>query len=176
VEKGINFVRQNAANIILGALALAIGAALLLWYGTAGDGVMRVLLWPHAMATEEYYHIPLHYQSGAGYVAAGGSFAIGPGCMGTNFIVMLFCLMACAFTRRFRGIRKAAFFMLALAGSVVTGVIVSCIRIIGSVPFLSMEQFTAIHTGVGIALYLAALAGSYILVNKATGGLHEKHR
>jgi exosortase K len=137
---------------------------------------MRALLWPHAMATEAYYHISLHYQSGVGYVAAGGGFAIGPACMGMNFIVMLFCLMVCAFTRRFRGIRKAAFFMLALAGSVATGVIVSCIRIIGSVPFLSMDQFTAIHSGVGIALYLAALAGSYILVNKATGGFHEKHR
>jgi exosortase K len=174
--KGAGFLRRHAADIALGALALALGAAMLVGYGRAGDGALRVLLWPHAKATEVFYHISLYYQSGVGYVAAAGGFAIGPACMGMNFIVMLFGLMVCAFTRRFRGIRKSAFFVLALAGSVVAGVIVSCVRIIGSVPFLSFGHFATIHTGVGIALYLAVLAGSYILVNKATGGLHEKHR
>lgn len=176
MPKVMKAVRAHGADIALGALALLLGAALLLWYGAAGDGALRVLLWPHAKITELFYHTTLHYQSGAGYIAPGGSFAIGPACMGMNFIVMLFCLMVCAFTRRFRGLRKAAFFMLALAGSAVTGVIVSCVRIIGSVPFLSFSKFATIHTGVGIALYLAALVGCCILVNKATGGCHEKHR
>jgi exosortase K len=93
-----------------------------------------------------------------------------------NFIVMLFCLMVLAFTRRFRGFRKAVFFVLALAGSAIAGVAVSCVRIIGSVPFLSYEKFTTLHTGIGIALYLAVLTGGFFLVNKATGGHHEKHR
>jgi exosortase K len=176
MEKAMGFVRRHAADIALGALALVLGVGLLLWYPTAGDAVWRVLLWPHARATEVFYRAALHYQSGAGYVAAGGGFAIGPACMGINFIVMLQGLMVCAFTRRFRGIRKAAFFALALAGSAAFGVVVSCMRIIGSIPFLRMAQFTAIHTGVGIALYMIALVGSYVLVNKATGGLHEKHR
>jgi exosortase K len=176
VEKAMVFVRRHAADIVLGTLALVLGLMLLLWYKTAGDAVWRVLLWPHAKATEVFYHTALHYQDGMGYVAAGGGFAIGPACMGINFIVMLQCLMVCAFTRRFRGVRKAAFFALALAGSAVFGVAVSCMRIIGSVPFLRMGQFTAIHTGVGIALYMIALVGSYILVNKATGGFYEKHR
>lgn len=169
-------IRRHKADIVLGTLALLTGAALLVWFGSAGDGALRVLLWPHAKATEAFFNTTLCYQNGAGYVSPGGSFAIGPACMGMNFIVMLFCLMVCAFTRRFRGLRKAAFFLLALAGSAVTGVVVSCLRIIGSVPFVSLEKFATLHTGVGIALYLAALAGSYLLVNRITGGLHEKHR
>ena len=168
-------VRKHAADIALCALALLLGAVLLLWFDTASDGALHVLLWPHAKATEAFYHTTLHYQQGIGYTAPGGSFAIGPACMGLNFIVMLFCLMVCAFTRRFRGIRKAVFFLLALAGSAIIGVIISCVRIIGSVPFLTFEKFATLHTGVGIALYLAALTGSYILINKATGGHYEKH-
>ena|GEM_PF-1886888 len=175
-DKGIGLLKKYAGDIALEALALAVGMALLLWYNTANDGALRVLLWPHAKATEAFYHLSLHYQSGVGYVAAGGGFAIGPACMGMNFIVMLFCLMVCAFTRRFRGMRKAVFFVLALVDSSVAGVIVSCIRIVGSVPLLSLKQFATIHTGMGIALYMVALVGSYILVNKVTGGLYEKHQ
>ncbi len=169
-------LRYNAADAAFGALALLVGAALLIGFGAAGDGVLRVLLWPHAKAAEAFYRLALLYQNGTGYIAPGGSFAIGPACMGLNFIVMLFCLMVCAFTRRFRGYRKAVFFMLALAGAAVTGVIISCVRIIGSVPFLAFEKFATLHTGVGIVLYLAALTGSYIFVNKITGGHYEKHR
>ncbi len=168
-------IRRHKADIALGALALFTGAVLLAGYGAADDGTLRVLLWPHAKVTEAFYNIALSYQSSVGYVSPGGSFAVGPACMGMNFIVMLFCLMVCAFTRRFRGFAKAAFFVLALAGSAVIGVFVSCVRIIGSVPFVSYEKFATLHTGIGIALYLAALVGSFILVNKLTGGLHEKH-
>lgn len=168
-------VRKHKADIALGALALLTGVALLVWFGSADDGALRVLLWPHAKATEVFYNTALYYQSGVGYVSPGGSFAVGPACMGMNFIVMLFCLMVCAFTRRLRRFSKAAFFMLALAGSAAIGVLVSCVRIIGSVPFVAYEKFATLHTGIGIALYLAALVGSFLLVNKLTGGLHEKH-
>ena len=171
-----NILRRHKADIVLGALALLIGAGLLVWYGSTDDSILRVLLWPHAKATEAFFNTSLYYQSGVGYVSAGGSFAVGPACMGMNFIVMLFCLMVCAFTRRLRGYAKAAFFVLALAGSAAIGVFVSCVRIIGSVPFVSYEKFATLHTGIGIALYLAAIAGSFMLVNKLTGGLHEKHR
>ena len=171
-----HILRKHKADIALGALALLVSAGLLAGYGSADDGALRVLLWPHAKATEAFFNTTLYYQSGVGYVSPGGSFAVGPACMGMNFIVMLFCLMVCAFTRRFRGFAKAAFFVLALAGSAAIGVLVSCVRIIGSVPFVSYAKFATLHTGIGIALYLAALIGGYILVNKLTGGLHEKHR
>ena len=173
--------RQNprlftAADIALGAASLTLGVAALIGYAAAGDGALRVMLWPHAKITEAFYHITLHYQNGAGYVAPGGAFAIGQGCMGMNFIVMLFCLVVCVFTRRFAGFRKIPFFALAMAGSVAVGILTSCIRIIGSVPLLSSSQFTALHSGTGAALYLACLVGSYLLLKKATGGTHEKHQ
>ena len=168
----IRAVRKHTADIIFGVLALVLGAAALIGYGAAGDGVLRVLLWPHAKITEAFYNTALIYQNGVGYIS--GGFTIGPACMGMNFIVMLFCFTVCVFTRRFKGIYKAAFFMLSVIGSAAAGVIISCIRIIGSVPFLSFARFTTIHTAVGITLYLAALMGSYILINKATGGSYEK--
>ncbi len=171
----LRILRTHKADIVLGALALLVGAGLLVWYGTADDAALRVLLWPHAKAAEAFYNTTLIYQSGVGYVSPGGSFAVGSACMGMNFIVMLFCLMVCAFTRRFCGFAKAAFFILALAGSVVVGVFVSGLRIIGSIPFVQYEKFATLHSGIGIALYLAVITGSFILVNKLTGGLHEKH-
>lgn len=171
----IRGIRLHAADLVYSALALALGTAALIGYGAAGDDALRVLLWPHAKITGAFYHWALHYQTGVGYVAAGDAFAIGSACMGVNFIVMQFCLLVCVFTRRFRGWRKAVFFLLALTGSAVVGVFVSCIRIIGSIPFLSSGQFTAIHAGIGVTLYLAALVGSYILINRATGGSYEKH-
>lgn len=169
----LHILRTHKGDIALGTLALLTGTALLVWFDSAGDAALRVLLWPHAKATEVFFNTVLYYQSGIGYVSTGGSFAVGPACMGVNFIVMLFCLMVCVFTRRFRGFAKAVFFGLALTGSAVIGMFVSCVRIIGSVPFISYEKFSTLHTGIGIALYLATLAGSYILVNKLTGGLHE---
>ena len=162
------------ADIAFGALSLALGAAALALYGAVGDGALRVLLLPHAKAAEAFYNVALRYRDGAGYVAAGGGFAIGRGCMGVNFIAMLFSMMACAFTRRFRGPRKAVFFVLSLAGSIAVGVLASCIRIIGSVPMLSSSRFAAFHAGTGAALYLATLVCIYALADRATGGHNGK--
>ena len=164
------------ANILFALASLTLGAAAIIGYGAAGDAVLRALLWPHAKITEAFYHISLYYRHGVGYVAAGNGFTIGPACMGIHFIVMLFCLMVCVFIRRFRGFRKLAFFLSSLVGSVVVGVATSCVRIVGSISFLSSGQFTALHAGMGIALYMAALVGIYFLINRATGGFYETHR
>ena len=166
--------RQNVADILYGALALALGAAMLIGYDSADDGALRALLWPHANITGAFYRITLLYQDGVGYVALERAFVLGPACMGARFIAMLFCMTVCFFVRRFRGLHKIAFFALSLIGAIAVGILASCVRIIGSVPLLSTGQFTAIHAGTGIVIYLATLVGVYALMNRATGGSYEK--
>ncbi|MCL2672651.1 MAG: exosortase K [Clostridiales bacterium] len=170
------FLKLYTWDILLGLLAIALGLAALWGFARAGDGALRVLLLPHAKTVEWFYHVPLVYRDGVGYLYS-DAFSIGAACMGLNFIVMLFWMCVCVFTHRFRAWRKPVFFGAALVGSVLLGVSVSCIRILGSIPLIAHAQFAALHTGIGAALYLAALTGVYILLRKITGGLpHETHR
>ena len=166
--------RPNMVDVLFGAFALALGATMLIGYGSMDDSSLRVLLWPHAKITEAFYHITLPYQNGVGYAALEKDFVIGSACMGVRFIVMLFCMTICVFTRRFKGFHKIVFFVLSLVGSVSVGIFASCVRIVGSVPIVSSNQFTAIHAGTGVVIYLITLVGIYILINKATGGSYEK--
>jgi len=157
------------ADVLPVVSALALGALMLIGYDLANDGLVSVLLWPHAKVAGAFYNITLPYQNGVGYVALERDFIIGPACMGVRFIVMLFCMTVCFFNRRFNGVHKITFFTLSLIGSVAIGIFASCVRILGSVPILSTGQFTAIHAGTGIVIYLVTLVGVYVLVNKVTG-------
>jgi len=170
------FCNIKPIDIILATLTVVLGIAALSWYNAINDNVLRLLLWPHAKIVGAFYHITMYYQPDLGYVAEKIPFVIGQACMGINFIVMLFCLMTCVFICRFRGFHKIIFFTISLTTSVIVGVLVSCIRIIGSIPFLSFSQFTTIHTGVGITFYLVALICSYILLDNMTRGAYEKHQ
>ena len=172
-------LRPHIFDVLLGALAFALSAAMLFGYDLADDGVLRVLMLPHAKITEAYYHITMPYQNGVGYVAISGDFIISPACMGVRFIVMLFCMVVCVFTRRFRGKDKLVFFSLSLVGSVIIGILASCVRIISSVPLVLSGQFVALHAGTGVVIYLLTLVGIYVLINRclnnrATGGSYEK--
>ena len=167
-------LRLHIADILIGTLAFMLSASALFAYDLAGDNVLRILMWPHAKITEAFYNITLSYQNGVGYAAIGRDFIISPACMGVRFIVMLFCMVICVFTRRFQGLGKITFFALSLAGSVVIGVLASCVRIIGSVPLIMSGQFVALHAGTGVVIYLLTLVGVYILINRATGGSYEK--
>ena len=165
----------HTADVLLMFLALTISITVLLGYRKTQDGFLSALLWPHAQVVTALYHVPLSYQPGTGYVAAGNHYAIGSACMGINFIIMLFLLIICVFVNHYSGFWKIVFFITTFVGSVIIGMITSCIRIIGSIPFTTLGQFSTIHTGIGITLYLAALISCYFLTNKITGGIHEQH-
>ena len=167
-------LKQYLWDIVAGALALALGWLAASTFARADDNALRVLLSPHAKMAEWFYNISLSYQNGIGYVYS-DAFSIGASCMGMNFIVMLFCMCVCVFSHKFTSWRKPVFFAAAAIGSVIIGVFISCIRIIGSIPLVNRSQFYALHTGIGAAFYLAALTGVYIILSKLTGGLHEKH-
>ena len=167
----LKVVRRNAVIYIP---ALLLGVALLWLYRAADEAALRVLLWPYAKATELFYHMDLRYIAGVGYCAAGGVFAIGKACMGINFAVMMFFMLIFAFTHRFEGYRKIIWLPLSLLISTVVGVVISCIRIVGSVPFVTIDKFATLHTALGAALYLAALAGAYLTTKKILGGSHNE--
>lgn len=157
-------------NILFYCLAALVGILLYDWFKAASDDIVKILLYPHARLTEIYYNISLTYMKGIGYAAPNGSFAIGRECMGSSFVIMLFGMTVCMFVKYFKGAGKAAWFIISLAGAVLIGVFVSCIRIIGSVPFAAHPKFALFHSGIGISLYFFALTACYTLLNRLFGG------
>jgi len=139
---------------------------LALWLRRAPDDVFRVLLYPHKMAVGIFYHMDLFYHAGTGYLASDYGFAIGRECLGSNFILILFAMNACMFLKYFEGYRRALWWFGCLAGASALGISVSCIRIIGSIPFAGHPKFPMIHVIFGISLYFSALFLSYVSLRK----------
>jgi len=164
--------KEKYLNYAVYGITAIIGFALLLWYYAIGDNALKVLLWPHAAAASAVFNIPMQYVDGTGYTAPNGAFAIGRECMGMNFIVLQFCMLACVFVKRFTRWKKALWLLTAFTASVLTGLAVSCMRIIGSIPFAAHEKFSTIHTGIGITLYFTALIASFFVARKMLGVIH----
>lgn len=162
-------MKDKVHNILFYFLAVLVGLCLIYGFKTAQDAVLKILLYPHAKAVEIFYNIPLVYTNGIGYSSIGCTFTIGRECMGYHFIVLMFTMNACMFAKHFNGFHKVLWFMISLVGAAAAGVLISSIRIIGSIPFVTHEKFVLLHSGIGISLYFAALAASYISVNKLIG-------
>ncbi|WP_041284746.1 exosortase K [Desulfoscipio gibsoniae] len=157
---------NKVQNIIFYFLAVLVGLCLIYEFKTAQDAVLRILLYPHAKAVEIFYNIPLVYTNGMGYSSMDWAFTIGRECMGCHFIVLMFTMNACMFTKHFKGFHKVLWFITSFVGAIVVGILISSIRIIGSIPFVAHEKFALLHSGIGISLYFAALAASYISIDK----------
>lgn len=163
-------------DLVYYSVAILLGLFILSWYQYANDEVVSSLLLPHAKATEVYYNINLQYISGIGYTAHNAAFIIGKECMGVNFIVLMFNMLVFAFTKTFTRYTKPIWLIISFTGAVVIGIGISCIRIIGSVPFVTNEKFGLLHAGSGIALYFLVLLGIYFLIKKILGvSYHEKN-
>jgi exosortase K len=157
-------------NVLFCFLAILVGLGLIYGFKNAQGDVLKILLYPHAKAAEIFYNMPLVYTNGIGYSSMGCTFTIGRECMGSNFIVLMFTMNACMFAKHFSGFHKVLWLITSLVGSAAAGVLISSIRIIGSIHFVTHEKFAIFHSGIGISLYFAALAASYISVNKLIGG------
>lgn len=155
---------EKAALVLCYAAVGLICAMMLGWFQSAPESLMQTLLYPHKQVTEIFYNIPLSFREGVGYVAADGSFAIGAECMGVNFIIMLFGMNGGMFIKYFKGHKRITWLLICFLCAVLAGVLVSCIRIIGSVPFVGYEKFPLFHSGVGITLYFTTMIGSYMLL------------
>ncbi|SFG29448.1 exosortase K [Desulfotomaculum arcticum] len=166
-------MKDKAQSVLIYFLAVLVGLGLIYGVKTAQDAVLKILLYPHAKAAEMFYNIPLAYTNGIGYSSMDCAFTIGRDCMGSNFVVLMFIMNACMFAKHFNGLYKVLWFITSLIGAAAAGTLISSIRIIGSIPFVTHEKFALLHTGIGISLYFAALAASYISINKLIGG--DKH-
>lgn len=169
-------MKDKTYNLIFYLIVALTCFLLLYWFNSLQDNVLRILLYPHAKSAEIFYNIPLVYVNGVGYSAVDGSFAIGRECMGIKFIVIIFGMTACMFANCFIGMKKILWFFTSLLGSILIGIVISCIRIVGSVPFIQHPKFPLFHSGIGISLYFFTLTTSYVLLNKfLRSDIHEEN-
>jgi exosortase K len=162
-------------NIVFYCFVALIEILLFYLYKTVNEDILKILLYPHARLTEIYYNISLIYMTGIGYSSTNSAFAIGRACMGGNFIIMMFGMTSCLFSKYFKGTSKVTWLITSFTASVIIGILVSCIRIIGSVPFVAHPKFALFHSSIGISLYFFALTGSYAILKKIfRGDLSEK--
>jgi exosortase K len=70
------------------------------------------------------------------------------------------------FAHYFIGVKKAAWFIVSLIGAILVGVLISSVRIVGSVPFIHHPKFPLFHSGIGISLYLFVLTANYVVLSK----------
>jgi exosortase K len=164
---------RNDRNLNAAAYAVAISGAfaILIWFYDAGDGTLKVLLWPHAAAASAVYAMPMQYIGRVGYTALNGAVSIGRECIGINFIASEFVMLSCLFARKFAGWRKALWLLISFAASALTGLAVGCARVLGSIPFAYHGRFIAVHTGIGITLYFIAFIGSFFFTRKLLKGV-----
>jgi exosortase K len=162
-------MNEKMQNIISYCLVAFISILLYNWLRNADDNIVRVLLLPHARLTEIYYNTSLIYINEIGYSAESGSFAIGRECMGGNFILMMFGMTSCLFVQHFKGARKLLWIAVSLMLSIIVGILVSCIRIIGSIAFVTHSKFALFHSGIGISLYFLTLIVIYTILKKLFG-------
>jgi len=153
-------------NIVFYCLVALIGILLFYWLKNADDHIVKTLLLPHARLTEIYYNTSLVYINGIGYSSINGTFTIGRECMGGNFIIMMFGMTSCLFAKHFKVANKLLWLITSLMLSIVIGILISCIRIIGSVPFVAHPKFALLHSGIGISLYFFALTMIYTILKK----------
>lgn len=159
-------MKHRIHNYIFYLLVSVIIIFLYYWFKGAGDNVLEILLYPHARTTEIFHNISLVYAEGVGYISAEGAFAIGPECMGMKFIIIMFGMTSCMFAEYFKGLKKLAWLAGSFIGSIIIGILVSCLRIIGSVLFIEHPKFAIFHSVIGISLYFFCLTASYVILSK----------
>lgn len=159
-------MREKMHNIVFYCIVALIGILLFYWLKNADDDIIRILLLPHARLTEIYYNTSLIYINGIGYSSINGTFAIGRKCIGGNFIIMMFGMTSCLFAKHFKDASKLLWLITSLLLSIVVGILISSIRIIGSIPFVTYSKFALLHSGIGISLYFFALTVSYAILKK----------
>lgn len=120
------------------------------------EETISFFLTPYAAAVQLYYHIPMEYQTGVGFVPAGLPFVIGRDCMGVNITAMLFLLMSFLFLGSIR-CSKTLWLLFCFAIALVIGFFANLARIILSIPFCMHEKFNMIHAAIGITSHLFVL-------------------
>ena len=154
--------------------AMLAAYGLKLHYSRASVEDLSWILVPTAQAVGWLRGEALTLSPSAGWVAPDGSYYIAPACAGVNFMILVLTVSVLGFAHRMRSPgERLAWWLAALSGAYVLTIVVNTARILaavelyrtGSVFGLTAEQA---HRLLGIVLYLGALWGVFLLLDRLT--------
>jgi len=111
----------------------------------------------------------------AGWIPPDGSYVIAPACAGVNFMILVLTVAVLGFAHRLRSPgQRLSWWIGSLLGAYVLTIAVNTLRIlaavelyrIGPITWLTREQE---HRLLGMVLYLGALWGVFLLLDRLTG-------
>lgn len=146
-----------------------------LFYSRAAAEDLAWILGPTARAVGWLRGETLTWSPGAGWMPPDGSYVIAPACAGVNFLILVLTVSVLGFAHRLRSPgQRLSWWIGALLGAWVLTIAVNTLRILaavelyrlGPVTWLTREQE---HRLLGTVLYLGALWGVFLLLDRLTG-------
>jgi len=156
--------------------ALLAAYGLKLAYSRASAGDLAWILAPTARAVGWLRGETLHFSPGAGWVAPEGSYVIAPACAGVNFMILVLTVSVLGFSHRLRSPgARLGWWLSSLAGAYVFTLAVNTLRILAAVELYRRGPVAGldpgqIHRLLGTVLYLGALWGLYLGLDRVTSG------
>lgn len=154
--------------------AMLAAYGLKLHYSRASVEDLAWILIPTARAVGWLRGETLELSPEAGWMAPDGSYYIAPACAGVNFMILVLTVSVLGFVHRMRTPgSRLAWWLAALSGAYLLTIVVNTARILaavelyraGSVFGLTPEQA---HRLLGTVLYLGALWGVFVLLDRLT--------
>ena len=156
----IKIIRKNIPYYAL--CCAIIGITAVIYHRVGPDKAMRYILAPYAKCVELFMNIYMSYIEGVGYSTPGLLFTIGENCSGLNYMAALFGMTGIMFVHKLPENRKLLWVALCAPGSAAVGVVMTALRIIGSIPIVGYARFSTLHAGIGISFYLAGMILCYL--------------
>lgn len=144
-------------------------------YSRAAAEDLAWILDPTARAVGWLRGETLTWSPGAGWMAPDGSYVIAPACAGVNFMILALVVSVLGFAHRLRSPgQRLCWWIGSLLGAYALTIAVNTLRIltavelyrVGPVTWLTREQE---HRLLGTVLYLGALWGVFLLLDRLTG-------
>lgn len=115
--------------------------------------------------------------SRAGWIPPDGSYVIAPACAGVNFLILVLVVAVLGFSHRLRSPgQRLAWWIGALLGAWLLTIAVNALRIVAAVELYRIGPVTWLTRGqehrlLGTIVYLGALWGVYVLLDRLTARL-----
>lgn len=144
-------------------------------YSRAAAEDLAWILGPTARSVGWLRNETLTWSPGAGWMPPDGSYVIAPACAGVNFMILVLVVSVVGFAHRLRSPgKRLCWWIGSLTGAYVLTIAVNTLRIlaavelyrVGPITWLTREQE---HRLLGTVLYLGALWGVFLLLDRLTG-------
>jgi exosortase K len=155
------------------AAAIVVAGALKAHYSVAGAEGLRWILAPTTALVGAATSTSFIFEPRHGYLSPELDLLIAPVCAGLNFLIVAFCSAAFGLLPLVRGrVRKAAFFVGALAVGYGLTVVVNAGRILlglrlrgaaGPFGWIGWMTPADVHRAMGVLVYLSALFGTFLV-------------